>query len=368
MPSIKVSLGELIDKLSILDIKKHKIDDKEKLDHINHEFNELKEHFDCSDENLVRLYFKLLNVNTIIWNVEDLLHQKEIDKTFDEEFIKLARLAYSTNDIRFKIKNEINESSELKEQKGYTESKATKPLLVILPHQGIGDLMIANAIIRHYSENYQVIIGIRPEYVQNAQFMFRDIHDLLIFTAPNDDTLRYITMTKFNNIQRIGLGYFNGENCNGPFPEGHFAKIFYTDAGLDYARMYSNFFILRDLQREKALYNKIIEHLGTDKYIVIHDDPERGIHIDESLINLQEGVAKLYIGKNRCQVQGDTIFDYRLVLEKCIEFHGFNSNIPFLIDLWNIPVKTKVLHLYARESGKDFVAKYLKEGWISRDK
>jgi len=365
MTSVKISLGELVDKLSILEIKKHKIDNQEKLTHVNKEYDELVKHVNLEE---ISVYQKLINVNSIIWNVEDSLHQKEIDKTFDDEFVKLARLAYSTNDVRFEIKNEINKSSDLKEQKGYKETKTPKPDFVILPHPGIGDLMIANGIIRHYSEKYRVIIGIRPENVKNALFMFRDIHDLGIFTAYDDEQLRRIATTELHHIPRLGLGYFNAPDCWGPFPHGQFARIFYTDAGLDYECMYSKFFVLRDFQREQSLYDAIMKHLGTDKYIIIHDDPARGLHIDESLVECPEGVAKLYIGKNRFPVQGETIFDYRMVIEKCVAFHGFNSNIPFLIDLWKIPVEKKFLHLYTRKTGTTFAEEYLKPGWVSIDK
>jgi hypothetical protein len=144
--SVKVSLGEIVDKLSILDIKKRKIKHIDKLEHINREFEELSQHVDVSDKKLATLYEKLIHINGIIWNVEDSLHKKEIDKTFDNEFIKLARTAYSTNDIRFQIKNEINKNSELKEQKGYNESSVTKPELLLLTHQGIGDIMISNGL------------------------------------------------------------------------------------------------------------------------------------------------------------------------------------------------------------------------------
>lgn len=365
MTAVKISLGELVDKLSILEIKKHKIDNQEKLSHVNREYEELSKHVNLKD---IPLYENLIQVNSIIWNVEDALHQKEIDKTFDDEFVKLARLAYSTNDIRFEIKNAINEKSELKEQKGYKEKKTPKPELLIMTHQGIGDLMISNGIIRHYSETYRVIIGVKPEYLKNVQFMFRDIPDLGIFTAPNDEVLRYISLTQLK-VPRIGLGYFRGESCRTPgLSDENFCKSFYLDANLNFEYMYSKFFILRDFQREQALYDAVVKYLGTDKYVIIHDDPPRGIAIDESLVEIPEGAAKLYIGKDRCPVQGETVFDYRMVLEKCVAFHGFNSNFPFLIDLWNIPVKKKVLHLYPRFTDKEFATKYHKPGWVSIDK
>ena len=365
MAAVKISLGELVDKLSILEIKKRKIDDQEKLSHVNREYDELVKHVNLEE---IPVYKQLVHVNSIIWNVEDSLHKKEIEKTFDNEFIKLARLAYSTNDIRFELKNEINKSSELKEQKGYKDTKTQKPDLVIIPHQGVGDLIISNGIIRHFSETHRVILGIRPETEANVRFMFRDISDLGIFTASCDEELRYIATTHLAHIPHRGLGFFNAPDCRGPFPHGHFARIFYADVGLDYECMYSMFFVLRDFQREKALYDAVVKHLGTDKYIIIHDDPSRGLHIDESLVECPEGVVKLHIGKNRFPIQGETVFDYRMILEKCVAFHGFNSNFPFLIDLWNIPVEKRVLHLYARPTHATFAEEYLKPGWVSIEK
>jgi hypothetical protein len=239
--------------------------------------------------------------------------------------------------------------------------------LVILPHPGLGDLMTSNGIIRYYNETHRLIIGIRNENLKNAQFMFRDI-DVRFFTGSCDEELRYIVMTYFSHIPRIGLGYFKGDNCRGPFPTGNFLKLFYNDANVDFEYMYSKFFVLRDVQREQTLYDKIVAYLGTDKYIVIHDCPPRSLYLDETLIDFPEGVAKLYIGKDRCPVQGETVFDYRMVLEKCVAFHGFNSMFPVMIDLWNIPVKTKVLHLYPRPTPSNFASEYHKPGWISIDK
>ena len=72
MTSVKISLGELVDKLSILEIKKHKIDNQEKLTHVNKEYDELVKHVNLEE---IPVYQKLIHVNSIIWNVEDSLHQ-----------------------------------------------------------------------------------------------------------------------------------------------------------------------------------------------------------------------------------------------------------------------------------------------------
>ena len=123
MITIPVSIGELIDKLSILYIKQTMISDNSKLEFINKEF-ELLYNFSSSylnDEKLLDLYHQLVNVNTTLWKIEDELRIIESQKIFDNNFIELSRLVYKNNDIRFTIKNTINQltNSEIQEQKDY---------------------------------------------------------------------------------------------------------------------------------------------------------------------------------------------------------------------------------------------------------
>lgn len=105
--SVPVSLGELWDKHTILVIKKSKVKDPEKLKHLNKEFKYLKDlcqKYPMDDS----LYNKLLEVNTVIWNLEDRIREKEKNTIFDEEFISIARSIYKNNDKRATIKYEIN--------------------------------------------------------------------------------------------------------------------------------------------------------------------------------------------------------------------------------------------------------------------
>ena len=123
MIQIPVSVGELIDKLSILHIKQTMISDNSKLEFINKEF-ELLYNFSSSylnDEKLLDLYHQLVDVNTTLWKIEDELRVIESQKIFDNKFIELSRLVYKNNDIRFTIKNTINQltNSEIQEQKDY---------------------------------------------------------------------------------------------------------------------------------------------------------------------------------------------------------------------------------------------------------
>ena len=122
---VEVSIGELLDKISILEIKKEKIKDTEKLKFINNEHSILKNQLDeniKSDEKLNNLYQSLKVINSKLWVIEDDKRQCEKDKDFGEKFIKLSRDVHFLNDDRAKIKLEINNhtGSAIKEIKEYT--------------------------------------------------------------------------------------------------------------------------------------------------------------------------------------------------------------------------------------------------------
>ena len=122
---IEVSIGELLDKISILEIKQGKIKDPEKLKFINNEHSILKDQLKKnikSDEKINNLYLSLKNINTKLWVIEDDKRQCEKEKDFGEKFIKLSRDVHFLNDDRAKIKLEINNhtGSVIKEIKEYT--------------------------------------------------------------------------------------------------------------------------------------------------------------------------------------------------------------------------------------------------------
>ena len=126
---IEVSNGELLDKISILELKMLKIKDKEKLDNILTEFNSLNPLcvvlFEQFGSKLQKLYLQLAKVNGKLWDIEDWIRDCEREDRFDKEFIELARSVYITNDERSKLKKEINILTEsiLTEEKSYKDYK-----------------------------------------------------------------------------------------------------------------------------------------------------------------------------------------------------------------------------------------------------
>ena len=122
---VEVSIGELLDKISILEIKKEKIKDPEKQKFINDEHTILKRQLDENvkyDDNLNKLFKSLKEINTKLWVIEDDKRMCEKNSDFTENFIKLSRDVHFLNDNRAKIKLEINNytGSKIKEIKQYT--------------------------------------------------------------------------------------------------------------------------------------------------------------------------------------------------------------------------------------------------------
>jgi len=123
---VEVSVGELLDKISILEIKKVKIKESEKLKFINDEYNILKKQLDKNikyDDKLKKLFQSLKEINSKLWVIEDNKRICEKNSDFTEEFIKFSREVHFLNDDRAKIKLNINlhTGSKIKEIKEYTK-------------------------------------------------------------------------------------------------------------------------------------------------------------------------------------------------------------------------------------------------------
>ena len=120
-----ISLGELVDKISILIIKQKNIADENKLDHVKKELDFLQKTLTnyVQQEEINNYLENLININSKLWNIEDDIRECERKKLFDKTFIDLARSVYFTNDERAKVKNDINKifGSELVEVKSYEE-------------------------------------------------------------------------------------------------------------------------------------------------------------------------------------------------------------------------------------------------------
>ena len=126
---IPISVGELVDKLTILEIKKEKIKDTNKKININNEYDKLSKLEtklkNKNEEEYTKLFNELKTINLKLWEIEDKIRILESETKFNEEFVELARSVYFTNDERFESKNKINKyfGSEFAEEKQYIEYK-----------------------------------------------------------------------------------------------------------------------------------------------------------------------------------------------------------------------------------------------------
>ena len=122
---IEVSNGEIVDKLTIIEIKLDRIKDEKKLANLRNEFRELDEAVSKIISRNDPLYKKLYDINVRLWEIEDRIRDLERKKDFGADFIETARSVYFTNDERSELKREINNKtgSDLKEEKSYEDYK-----------------------------------------------------------------------------------------------------------------------------------------------------------------------------------------------------------------------------------------------------
>jgi len=126
---IEISIGELVDKVSILEIKLEKFKDEAKKANVRKEYNLLKKDMETLGIDTQNAdYLDLKKVNLSLWDIEDKIRVKEREQAFDEEFIRLARSVYFENDNRAAIKKRINlaHGSNLVEEKEYVDYKKDK--------------------------------------------------------------------------------------------------------------------------------------------------------------------------------------------------------------------------------------------------
>lgn len=119
---IEVSIGEIVDKLTILRLKKLNITESNKLININKEYDYLYEIVFHKLKIETEDFNSLFSVNKILWDVEDKIREKESKKDFDQDFIEMARTVYITNDQRFNLKKKIN----IKYNSSFVEEKSHK--------------------------------------------------------------------------------------------------------------------------------------------------------------------------------------------------------------------------------------------------
>jgi hypothetical protein len=358
---VPMTKSELIDRISILEIKLERISDPSKRDRVVKELKALER---ITDERNI----KLKAVNTILWNVEDELRIKEQKGEFDNEFIWLARLVYTWNDRRHDLKKDS-------EQKQHTEYQKKKPELYLLAPLGFGDALVINGLIRDLAERYDIIFGIEEFYHKNIHYMFRDLPNIRYILSydkdPKDHKNQLAEKGLEMTCEKMHLGYMKqlrDDHSNtsvgyNKHTEIDWARNMYRDANLNPDIMFEKFFVLRDRWREEELYRRVIEHLGTTEYIVASKSNPGG-HLD--FTKIPETHKVFLLGKGDSPVESDCIFDYRLVIEKAQAYHGPDGGFSWFVEMCKINVPKKYLHMYPplrRTDAKNFPNGYYRSEW-----
>lgn len=189
--SLPISIGEAIDKLSILDIKLDKIQDNRRND-VEKEYNLIREKLKIFIENYSELYKLMKEINLIIWDQMDVLRDGKLN---DNNYTKLCRECIETNDIRFRIKNKINliSNSALKEQKSY---KTNRLMIKLHCDESVFNLFIKP--ISYFSFIYDEISIISNK----SLILFKDYFHY-------DSTIKFNEMLEGKNTFEFGKKFYN---------------------------------------------------------------------------------------------------------------------------------------------------------------
>jgi hypothetical protein len=256
---LPVSIGEALDKLSILDIKLRHISDNRKND-VQHEYDLLYKHLKQYIEPHKFYYQKMIETNELIWNDQDILRDNRETPLSNEEYTTLCKRILDTNDMRFRIKNKINNlvNSNIREQKGYAVKKG-----LFVGHMGLGDVINLISAIRYYSIVYdELYIIVKEQYKSNIYaFIGNDpsIHYLdASYIHPNgfESQLSYESIKEFakiNNCTPLICGqYLTNSHSFNEVPYN-----FYRDLGLP-DNYYQKYFYLPTYREQQELLDMIL--------------------------------------------------------------------------------------------------------------
>lgn len=368
---LPVSMGEALDKLTILDIKMKKIIDDRKYD-VEKEFLLLKSQLDEYKNKYIFFYDILMNINEKIWDMQDIFREtKDIQKQ-NELCIKIIE----ENDNRFRVKKKINNltNSELKEQKGYSPKTA-----FVLSHLGLGDNITFIGAVRYLSTCYdKVIVVCKEKNLNNMKLFYNDDPDIILYPVKND---RFISpkygclINIFKEKTKDFQLYLSGRHLLDKKPHPHSNSIpfnFYIDCNIDY-KYFWEYFHIAECKESKELFDK----LNTD-YIFVHNISSTGevfpVNYIEKSFNIDKNNV-LIINPN--QNQYDTKHKFYNIAQKFINLplicyvdtiinamKVFLTDSSFMCLSLNLTIKTKDCFYYSRGGNYEHLFKdevYLKK-------
>lgn len=224
--------------------------------------------------------------------------------------------------------------------------------VLIYHHLGLGDHIMCHGIVREYCKKYdKAALFSLPRNLASVSFMYRDIPNLEIIGGDEAFIKNYLAQNgaKYDSVKIIGFEYLNRQSGE------PLEKQFYKIAGVDLAKKWDGFFVKRDFEKEKALYDRLAPK--TD-YVFLHEDAPRNYRIDRKKIGRK---YKIFEPDPKLT---ENLFDYCSIIEKAKEIHVIDSSFMFLIDClaYKNPEQKLFLHRYAREN-EAWKFPILKKNW-----
>ena len=318
---LPVSLGEALDKLTILDIKVSKINDVRKDDCIK-EYNVLYESLKDYVESLAYFYKILKEINLTIWNLQENIHN---DKNLNHTYGQILK----ENDRRFRVKKQINNiaNSDLKEQKGYAKTKA-----FVYSHLGLGDHFWMNGAVRYLATCYdQILVVVKKNNEATVRSMYADDPSILFQVIDDDSQLHPFSIKKHFLIDQGYNIYSCGYHTENPNIYD-FPYSFYDDMGLA-REIRTSYFHIPVYQESVDLYNSV-KNL-TKEYILLHEQSsQKTLDIYSSL---NQSIPILDINKNHYNkdhifyeiaelVINKPMIFYKNLIEAATEVHCLESS------------------------------------------
>lgn len=212
--------------------------------------------------------------------------------------------------------------------------------IYIYHHLGMGDHIIANGYVRTYAKEYdKVYLFCKPRNFKNVSFMYRDLYPKIQLIIMEDkDVVNFINMFPNNNYLVVGFKQYY-DIAYAPNNKLHIDEIFYKLANVPFENKRKEFFVLRDIKREKEVFAELGLHEG-DEYAFVHEDHRK----------LTRNIPKMKIIKSDMKY---SLFDYLYTIENATEIHVLNSSFFCLIDCLGINKDNMYLHQYC-EPGLDW--------------
>jgi hypothetical protein len=346
--SLPVSIGEGLDKLTILDIKREKIQDERKAD-CEKEYALLLENLGQYRQKLVWHYEILKEINLTIWNLQDNFHGKDVSEV---EAGRICTNILKENDRRFRVKAKMNHilSSNLREQKGYAKKKA-----FFYGHLGLGDMFWLCGAVRYLSTCYdEVVVVVKERNAQNVHMMYADDPTIKFFAIQDDFVLHPFqehtkTLIEAEGYEVFACGYHSQTPKIYEFP-----YCFYDDLHLPRTCM-KQYFYVPNYSDAIELYMDVVK--VNPSYSLIHQQSStKRMPIWETLSRQQPNQLLLDINENHYdkghpyyeisqKIVGKPLLSYKILLEHAKEIHLLESSFYcFATHLDLQKVETKVCY------------------------